>query len=187
MSALRKRRERDAAKVASVRKHAGSPLADRTQTGKPRKKGGGPRPDAERLIEVERLYLELRPSGVIVREITKRFGVEERTVYNDLTRVRAEYAPTDEERKSRRDQHRATLVELRDAAKHAGDLELVRKVVADLAKLDGLNEPDKVEHSGEIRSGVLVLAAQPPDAQRWAAEHGSPAEQAPEPAGEGEP
>lgn len=154
--------------MAAVRKRSGAPLTDRTKSGAPRRNAGGPRPDEARLLEVERLYLALRPSGTIVREIVERFDVDERTVYNDLARVRAEHRPTPEERRERRDQHRATLVRLLASAELEGDARLARDLVADLAKLDGLNEPDKVEHSGTIQTGVLVVAQQPATADEWA-------------------
>jgi len=179
VSALDKRRERDAAKVAAVRVRsgAGSPAAERTKTGKPRKGSGGPRPDDLRLIEVERLFLQLKGTGAIVREIVSRFGVDERTVYNDLVRVRAEYAPTDEERRERRNQHRATLVRMMEQAELEGDPRLARDLAADLARLDGLNEPDRVEHSGTIQTGVLVVPTQPASAEQWAEQFGKAAQE----------
>lgn len=156
VSALRKRRERDAAKVADVRKRSIDALTGRTKTGAKRKAGGGQRPDQERLIEVERLFLQLKSTAAIKAAIVAKFKVDERTVYNDLARVRAEYAPTDDERKARRDQHRATLVRMLEVAEGVFDLELARKIAADLAKLDGLNEPDKVEHSGGVTVATMT-------------------------------
>lgn len=143
--------------------------------------GGGPTPDIERLEAVEALWRARRPTAAIAREIAERFGVSERTVDADLARVRAVYKAPPEQRAALRDQHRATLLRLFDQAELEGDMRLARDLLADLAKLDGVCEPDRVEHSGAIHTGVLVVAQQPLTAEEWRAQYGAPVEVAPDP------
>jgi len=140
VSALRKNQERRAAKIAAVRAASGVDIAGLTPDGKQRVMGKNANPD--RVAEVERLWLMRLPSGEIAHRVAKKFGVTTRTIEDDLARV------------ARADAELAGTVCDRVAAR-----EQCRKLAADLAKLDGLDEPQKVEHGGIVSVQAVTSGA----------------------------
>jgi DNA-binding transcriptional ArsR family regulator len=100
-----------------------------------------------RLRAVEAMWVDLRDSGEIVKEITRAFGVDPRTVYSDLKRVQEHHWLADQlDAKNRKLALRAQFNEQRRGALQAGDRKTAAFITDRLARIDGAYAPIKTEN-----------------------------------------
>jgi hypothetical protein len=89
--------------------------------------------------------------GVVARALAAKFHISERQAQTEIARAYELLAEDEKEaRPRRRGKLRSYLWHLARAGAKAGDYRAAVAAAGQLARLDGLDAPAKIEHSGEV-------------------------------------
>lgn len=154
-------RGKKASPPAPVVESAAHIAAQLTHDGKPRGYSGGNRPNPARIARVEELVGTIRDAE-IVKKVSAEFGCSERTIHEDLVRVRVALAPraaaaNEEMRAYRREQAETAFHQCVEN----GDLKEARRYLDILCRIDGAYAAESMK----ILNLDAAAIAQLPDAE----------------------
>lgn len=115
------------------------------------------------ILERQLLALDLRKAGLTYRAIASKLGVNHQTAYNDvmneLKRLAAQRSESAEELRQleleKLDKYETHLTNWAEA----GSVEAIKallKIQERRAKLLGLDAPEKIEHKGDLMTGLVI-------------------------------
>lgn len=117
-------------------------------------------PHTERVLYTEQLWRALYSHVEIIDIVSRRFGVSESCVRNDVRKISKRYMAEEHDPdviSSRKSQMRAKLTELEREARANNDRSTARYALDRLCKLDGLYAPVKVDVTSTVQTVGLEI------------------------------